>query len=909
MNSKSVVIVADGSVLEALKSSLNGLELVADHIETGAALVVYAETLTNETFHRSEDGGLKRLQRLLAHPTTEPVEIAVLSFRPVVSHRSYNYLLSASSPIRYVQIPSKDISPQNSVPSVQEWRDLVRTASEMELEIACASYRHSLRSLMAAVRIYLGGAIANQVSVQKVQITLPKFDRLAKREDPHINLDSKLLLEGLVAHQRFSADYKSTIKPTKTKLWVLDDCWEDHGWKYALNDLMPGMVTGFKSWNALEERIRKGIDRPDALMIDCNLGKGFQIPTGLELLHSIRSVWQDVRIIFATGYDDAALALTSLREGANVFFAKALNDPLDRRSLDYYSHFSQLLQVKKRDRKVSTSWRAFQLKTKPGILLKVKPGVPLPVPALEEIIRVGFYILFSFTDQNLWWVGTRTSVSEKALFRAVANTLLLGIDLKGLAKKEDTSLATLIRACTHGGEPIAFEDLMRILDFLLAKLEDQSSWTELPIKPWGRAKPNYWPYEIGALQTDSTHPGLPKGKKMPTHELAESKGAIELVQGINCLQKCKHKAGSVDDVLIAHKLKKSKKFYSDVVFVDDRGDANGWFKAVSSFLPGCRTYESTTKLFHDLKTRPPISLVLLDLKLPTYEAGLRALTRLISELPAVPVITLSAGHDSLAAIRSLRRGALDFFSKTLPFPRSPVGRFEFADEFRTKCHLMLEFGRSKCPVQERLLQGLRNGLRWHSKDDLLEVRNKIKSCHRYRKKLPRYEKVDIPPDPATWAGQLSEEFDLILHLRRQAFWLEEQKTGYPDRLRLNLQRTYQVRPLDFWRWEQVLASNDISAFVRLGAILGGVIVDRIARWNWCLTYGRPLRHTLWGTKFPGSLVIGDEVKTIGGEAIWDRRNEAIYSLRKKWSQSHFDNIIDHTFAAFREFLNLHGASF
>ena len=915
MNSNNQIrIVADGLVLEALKLHLNGTEFIGEYIQSGTALIVYAESLIAGAVLRSESGGLKRLQQLLSNPSSTNARITVFSFRAASSHGSYNYLVCPPSPIKYSQFPFDRPILQRFKGSKEQWRNLIRMASERELEIACIGYRHALRSVMGASRIYLGAAIASHVTAKQSKATLPKFEYLARQEDPSISLDSRQLLKQLGRHRRFRDDYKSIIKVSKTRVWVLDDHWDDHGWKLIFNDLMPGMVKGFSSWNAFAQQISKSGQRPDVLLIDCNLGLGDEIPTGLELLYSIRSLWQDVRIIFATAYDDAALALTSLREGANLFFAKALNDTMDRRSLDYYIHFSKLLQPNEFEKSVSIRWRAFQLKYKPGSLLTAKPGLPQPQAALNELLRLGFYILFSLIDRNQWWVGGPGLLTEEALFRAAANTIIVGYpDLEYLADNEDKSLAKIIRACTHGGEEISFPSLLRIFDFLLGKLEDQCKSINLPMKQWARPKPSYWPYQTRAIQTDSTHPGLEASAAVTTHEVAESQGALELVRGINCISKCKHPAQSIDEVLIAHKWKKGKKTYEDVVFVDDNGQKSGWFRAVESFLPDCRTYEDLGELFREIRLkRFETSLVLLDLKLPTYSEGLRALNRLLVELPSVPIVALSAGTDSLAAIKSLRSGAADFVSKTLPFPRSAVGCFEFADELRTKCQLLLKYGRGNCRNAGIQLDRLRRQLRWIHRKDLTIIMNKIRRVAQYSQRSSKSVPVDIPPDPKTWGRMLSEEIELILHLRRQVFWQEEKKEGVENRFRLNVRRTYQIRPIDYWRSEQVLASDKTADFVKIGAILSGVMIDRIARWNWCLENDAPLKRILWGTKFPKSISIRKEVAKINGNEVWRYRNCAIYPSEpqpKAWDQDLFDLIIDKTFLALKHFLSAWGAQF
>src|SRR5260370_23177884 len=109
MNNNEIQIIADGTLLEALKMRLGGVEFSANYTRSGAVLIVYAETLIAGETRRSESGGLKLLQKLLAQPSSAALDIIVLSFRSAEHHDRYGYLFSGSSPIRYNQLPA-DIS-------------------------------------------------------------------------------------------------------------------------------------------------------------------------------------------------------------------------------------------------------------------------------------------------------------------------------------------------------------------------------------------------------------------------------------------------------------------------------------------------------------------------------------------------------------------------------------------------------------------------------------------------------------------------------------------------------------------------------------------------------------------------------------------------------------------------------
>ena len=911
-DSKAVKIIADGLIGDALSLLLRGAPFVGEHVSGEEALVVYAHALDTQTPRRSVCGGLKRLQQILAHPSSvSPVAISILSLAPPADLKRYSYLVNTSAAIRFTVLPDIFDFTASQPPSPEDWRRLTRFAAEEELEIACAGYRHGLMSLMAAARIYLGAAIVGHIKPADYEAGLAELERLARAQPGAPALKRQDLLSQLGEHQRFKADYNQLRKPEGIKVWALDDNWTEHGWRVVLENLFPATVRGFQSWGQLEAELEKEdllkLDRPDVLLLDCNLGSDAATPTGLELLYPLRSRWPEVRILFATAYDDAALALTSLREGANLFFAKALNDTTDRRSLDYYKHFTELLSLHQIERSVAKLWRTLITKTP----LTIKGHLPPPpeADALRPLINLGFYLLFSIVDKSFRWGGQGNAIDDAYLFQAVVNLIAASYPpLEELAAKTDKPVERIIKRAIHSdGQHSSFDDLRLVMEFLFEQFED-STQKPPPLKPWSRQLPDYWPYRsITALQTDSSYPGLPEGAFIAAHEVADSQGAMELVRGVCCSIKCKHGCGSIGDVLATHKLQPSQLPSYKIVYIDDGGDTSGWFEVVRQIFPQCRVF---TGIEPFLNQPGEVDLLLLDLRLPTAQDGLTALQKILMLDATMPVLAISASSDSWAAIKSLRLGAIDFISKTLPGKRDESGRFQFADEFLSKCELILKYGSGKCRGYGRQLQQLRSGLTWPEPERLSEIHGKVQACHRYKERMGS-KTLKAPPAPETWIEELSSELALLLRLRQQLFLLNEKKRLPAKANRLNFKRTYRIRMIDHWRWEHVLSSKKTPQLARLSAILAGVIVDRLAQWNWSLSNEQALNTTCWGATHANRIEIAEETRKIRAEFVWERRNDALHPQTTRtqtivWNESLCDEIIERVFGSIFYFFELHG---
>lgn len=887
-------VIADANILTALELAFDAKEFTGEHIVGGERLFVYAHSLVEGATQRTQHAGLKMLQQLLVEPLSEPAAVTVLGMTPPSTYGRFSYLFGEDSPVSYLQLPTtlpvtdKDVAPDD------EWQQISKQASEEELELQCSTFRHSLQSVMAATRIYLGAAIAGHVDASHTDFSasLGKLQVLVDQLDPTTSIHLKEVIEGCIRHQkRFSKTYPEIYKPTEIDLWVLDDHWVAHGWKLVFEALPFRSVRGFTRLEDLESAMANDPSRPTTLMVDCNLGEAEDIPTGLELLNSIRSYWQDVRIIFSTAYDDAALALTSLREGANAFFAKELNDAGDRRSLDYYRQFTNLLRPHPIELQISSLWQTFSTKDTLKNFKTNDPDLQPPV-TLDMMLRLGFFLLFSFIDDANHWGGNKLATSEGHLYRAVVNLVASGYPkLRAPKTKLRPAAGKIIRKAAHGGE-ICFNEMHLVLEGVLAILQDKLSTSTIQLRKQS-PQPAFWPYEMKALKTDSTYPGVSKSAPLMTHDIADGQGAIELMRGVCCDSQCEknHEAFSVLDIINAHSVNSRADSYSGLLLIDDAGKQTQWFDAFQSIFPTSKVFTNVDDALNALNKTEPVNLIVLDLKLPSFEAGHRALARILHRDPSVPVITTSASWHALEAIRSLRKGAIDFIGKTVPCTRDLPACVEFANEYKKKCELLLRYGDSYCRKVWKLVHALRHNTK-RDKVRLAEARHRIARCQAHQSKQKNPEEWQVPPDPSKWNSLAASELGLLLRLRQQIFFIQDQDL---------------ILSLDNWRWEHVLCSKSEVEIAKLIAILAGNIVERMAIWKWCLDNGQALESRRWGIPDDQKLMRGDEIGITaqitklgasGAAAAWHHRSVVLHADRQTqspWNADLCDKLIEWAF--------------
>ena len=102
-----------------------------------------------------------------------------------------------------------------------------------------------------------------------------------------------------------------------------------------------------------------------------------------------------------------------------------------------------------------------------------------------------------------------------------------------------------------------------------------------------------------------------------------------------------------------------------LLIVDDHGLVREGLKAIlvqSDLKAECLEAWDETSIWHCLKQHPDVNLVLLDIQLPGL-SGMDLLKHIAKEHPAIPIIMLSADHDSSTVSQALQWGASGFMPK------------------------------------------------------------------------------------------------------------------------------------------------------------------------------------------------------------------------------------------------------
>lgn len=103
-----------------------------------------------------------------------------------------------------------------------------------------------------------------------------------------------------------------------------------------------------------------------------------------------------------------------------------------------------------------------------------------------------------------------------------------------------------------------------------------------------------------------------------------------------------------------------------LLIVDDHGLVREGLKAIlgqSDLQAKCLEAWDEVSIWHQITQHTDIELVLLDIQLPGL-SGMELLKRIVKERPQLPIIMLSADHDSDTVSQALQLGASGFMPKS-----------------------------------------------------------------------------------------------------------------------------------------------------------------------------------------------------------------------------------------------------
>lgn len=872
-------IIADGAIKETLKSLLQGggPHTHADGgdavggaaVANGDAVVVYANTA--DSTRRASAGGLKSLDELLADPRQRIGALLVVSFetRESLLERAGQcpgaLLLEPFKEVAFQRLPAgrgelasllRSETPSR-VWAQGDWRGpLLRLeASSRILSSDSARYRHDHKNLIAAVRIFLGALHAGHVAADDAHGLLSELARLEAEGGgaAALALDAELLIEQCRRHGQFveevgrarpplSSRYEGPWKPRLVwfeetrrmrgkahavprdcRVLMLDDKYDRLGWRLVLDAVIggPGRVAYARDWESARGMLD---DDVDVMLLDCNLGCGQS--TGLELLAPIRAVRAGLPVVMMTAYDNAELALWSLRAGCNDFYAKELKDRADRDSFDYYRRFAEILtrgdwQWRKSLRRL---WRNFESR--------------LPIPPSwqddEAHVRYAFYLLFSLADNTMWWArgGVLPFAEGETLREWICRAAVLAVIPSPRIHLTARAAEIAIRA-RHPGSKVTYEESLFVLkeavnslperkrrlaerERVAARMPDGCRLSremlvqdeELQYEAGDEASLSIGHLErsrLGALQ-------FALGRMGATPEAAGEFGRL--------FRGAPHEASRAFDEIMARRAGEIERVTLagdiTVVLIDDEGDVNGWHRALSSSLTNSVEWYASVEDF--LKAASPVAdkkcVVLLDLWLldpatgrPSPEAGLEAL-RLLKEADfALPVIVLSAATDTVNAIRCMKQGALDYVPKWLPKEEGVEHWNAFATALLNRVRTAAALG----GVGPGTLRGL-----WRSFASVLTADSDLNRAPELLERVKNWP----------WGGRTHDE--RLARVRGEFYGLLLPAIVLFHGNRVSLVTNGEIPPLDAWRIKRVLQTRlavdeDITLFAgRAVELLGQV---------------------------------------------------------------------------------------
>lgn len=728
-----------------------------DPIEAVHQVVVLAEG------QRRNRVGLQLFEEALADPLSAIRHVVVLSFQDVTTLRDdpqYDYLLEPEGfltverlPRRVAQVDGEQIGDTDvheSAPSIcdlltaegrrepdheAKWILLAFEAAQRRVEVTSSGYRHAHKNLIAAVRIYLGALLAGDAPLDCAPRVLDRLRDLEEAEclrtgsSTVIGLDSASLLRHIgdagclleqalraqVLDHRFEAGdagdvwrsrqngirrlhdhrvrHSERLKQVCVRL--VDDCSDRLGWAVVLQQFVPKICC--------HRRIQEFMDlspevwrHTDLLLLDCDLGDTYD---GLDALKGIRKESLDLPVVMMTAFDDARLAIEALRCGCNGFFAKSLDDPGDRGSLDYYLRLAEAVcrpDWEGGEGKLRDCWHRYA-------------PLETAIGEYSTEARYGFgqvfHQLFALADGNAddWalraWDSADTPTAEQVaqwLTMDVVGTLEhsfdslrasgSGMPRLGSAQKEVTDC---LNAATHGDLRQVSPDcavlvLAWCLDAIAEAVQEQAAGER------GCDAPEFALDAVWGLREAGDEARPRSSETFRKGHLEDSAyGAVQFLAGH--LREC-YGVDAVTETATSSALRvaadnvhqaledlrqlipadaKPDGFADGVVLlVDDDAELTGWkdaLETVFSSRPGLRP---RTNLKHKLGESEP-HMVLLDLFLSTdrsdspAECGLEYLRWLRREHPWLPVIVISASVDTVAVLKCIREGAVGYLPRYL----------------------------------------------------------------------------------------------------------------------------------------------------------------------------------------------------------------------------------------------------
>lgn len=861
-------------------------EAAVTEITAGDSLLVFAHALTPACPRHSDHGGLHWLESGLIEYGWIDVKIYLFGFLAREMYGQYAYLVSDLT-VHYQQLPKPmtELEPVYSFTLLD--RKMLRfKASERQLEVLFASERHKFAGKAAAIRIYLG-----------FLATTDRFDAVAAKDilrkmarTKEVTIEPRALLKRIEHHRMLAADrvLRNQIPAIYRqrgglgKVWMLDDQVRSHFWHKILHQIFGGTNVVYRhTWKQFKRVLGK-IGPNDTVILDCNLGD-HSAYNGLEIISAIRHRFPEINLVFMSSYDDAQVALTALRAGANAYFVKELADANDRGSVDYYAGFIRRFRLGRDQRKLMELWRDYYQIQQP--LVAATEGEVLP-PTLNEQLKTAFYIGFNAAERSSLLQQHILSPSwrwDNAAGRSMVDVLLVGWpentgpsawnNIKDFARKTGHDFAISVKdiaGMAKHGSVVSLADAIFVLETIVHRLRRR----ETTDRRWGEpCLPPFCPYTREDLRADGKYPGQSGGERRSDHSEAGRRAARELMIGCYGDAVDEFTDFTMSQYLEVNysRVKWDNWQFNDILVLDDE-DNNGWFEALRHIMPNittCKinlqpdlsaeeTHKQLAKDLAGVKIRNT-SLAIIDMKMPDADQGFAVLKYLRAKDPKLPIIVASASTETLNAESALRHGAIDYISKSLPFSRNLEQCKELYLRLLTSILLGRDMGQHAARDLHREVRRLafsappRLALRWHDcqhLSDPIEVND-------YHNILHKTATLYYPPEPADWVAYLQQHLSLLIGLYSLWYTADNMRcfclsvagdeAAAAERFGgASCNDQARLLRVDDWRQSTILG--------KFGAHTNGLLVisaysllETLAQWRWCFLIGkRQMVKEYWG---------------------------------------------------------------
>ncbi|MFN7933930.1 MAG: response regulator [Bryobacteraceae bacterium] len=220
--------------------------------------------------------------------------------------------------------------------------------------------RHGFpQALIAAVRFLLGAVRCGAVPIDRGQRLLASLSHRANQAGTGEGLDGELL-RWYIQTRSVGIPQPGETGISGRCVLLLDDEAERNGWSAVFAEVFGAEFVAVRTPQAALQALAGAVfdlALVDIRLIDPNSSMVFD---GVSFIHYVRRKHLEMPIIAFSCFDESDTTQRALRAGADWYFAKSLESPLDRDSEDYFRKLCAIVsECPHRDSPMRRFWRKF----------------------------------------------------------------------------------------------------------------------------------------------------------------------------------------------------------------------------------------------------------------------------------------------------------------------------------------------------------------------------------------------------------------------------------------------------------------------------------------------------------------------------------------------------------------------